>query len=363
MMNISPKTGIVWVGLWLAACGAETTQDNDPSDLEPSASSQGWSLFPGAGMSGAGEPLGAEIPPDTALDCVPVGVSTVVAAGNPTQTCYFNDGDEDTLAAVVERRLEVINDTNWIHIRLTFNPDFVDNTYGQNAIGWGGDDTADAPPMAEPPMPGDPAAMKAPAKPPKGKRGHTFKDLLGSDHAEFMLKTESGDLAMHFKLDYISEGLDTASGYGSAGVTGGDGKLIVGEPEWILGATSSLARNLNGCGYGQYTTDSPATDEDYTPNDDAPDWDYRVVYEVWVAEEALAGDELQDVSIEYVHASPSKGDDTQIVTEGPCPPSEDPPVTEPPVTDPPDASTPPEVPPSEEPPADGGTGFEPPRVR
>lgn len=361
-MNISPKTGVVLVGLWLAACGAETTQDKNAKELEPSAASQGWSLFPGAGTSGAGEPLGAEIPPDTALDCVPVGVSTATPAGSPTQTCYFNEGDSDTLAAVVERRLEVINDTNWIHIRLTFNPDFVDNTYGENAIGWGGD-AAEALPTAEPPMPGDPAAPKPPAKPRKGKQGHTFKDLLGSDHAEFMLKTESGDLAMHFKLDYISEGMDTASGYGSAGVTGGDGKLIVGEPEWILGATSSLSRNLNGCGYGEYTTDSPATDEDYTPNDEAPGWDYRVVYEVWVAEEALGGEELEDVSIEYVHASPSKADDTQIVTEGPCPPGEEPPVTEPPTTDPPDASPPVEEPPSEEPPANDDAGVDLPRVR
>lgn len=348
-MTIGSNKCSLLVGLWLAACGADTVQDS-PAETTKDSKSDTLLLFPGSGTSGAGEALGAEIPPDTAHECVAVGAGSAVPASAATMTCYFNEDDDTTLAAFVERRLEVINDTNWVHIRLTFNPNFVDNTYGQNAIGWGGTEVAAAvvpAPMAREPLDAKGKAPKPMAKPPKGKGGHTFKDLLGSDHAEFKLFTDSGDLAMHFKLDYISEGAETSSGYGSLGVDGGDGKLIVGKPEWILGATSSLDRNLNGCGYESYTTDSPATDENYTPSDEAPEWDYRVVYEVWVAEAALGGDALDNVVIEYVHASPSKAASTQIVTEGPCPP----PTEEPPAA-PPSTSLPPSDPPETTPPAD-----------
>src|SRR5690606_31659593 len=127
--------------------------------------------------------------------------------------------------------------------------------------------------------------------------------------------------------------------------SGGDGKMIVGDADWIMGATSSLDRNLNGCGLGDYVVDSPATDDAYTPNPDAPTWDYRVVYEVWVAEKPFGVDGFGDARIEYVHASPSKADgNTLIVVPGPCPtPIDVPPpdVERPDAGVPPDTSTPP----------------------
>src|SRR5690606_38669501 len=85
------------------------------------------------------------------------------------------------------------------------------------------------------------------------------------------------------------------------------------------------------------------TDDAYTPNPDAPTWDFRVVYEVWVSEEPFGEDGFGDARIEYVHASPSKADgSTLIVVPGPCPP--------PPDLTPPDAGTPPQTttPPSSE---------------
>jgi hypothetical protein len=246
--------------------------------------------------------------------------------------------DPVTPAAVVEHRIEVVNDARWIHLRLTFNPDFVDNSYGANAIGWG-DVAVDVPP-AQPPAPG----MMNPKKAPKPKKGgHTFKDLVGSDHAELQMYDATGELITQFKLDYLSEVDGLVSGYGCAGVTGGEGKIIVGEADWILGATSSMDRNLNGCGGTEYLEDSPATDDDYTPNADAPYWDYRVVYEAWVAEAPFAAQGIGDVRLEYVHASPSKAEsDTQNVTPGPCPPAYEPPpvTTAPPSTPPADAGTP-----------------------
>lgn len=295
---------------------------------------RGASLFRGAGLSGAGEPLGPEIPPSTAHDCVPVGTSAANPGAGPAEmTCFFDEADEDLLSATIERRLEIVNDERWIHLRLTFNPDFVDNSYGETAIGWGDDATPEA---AEPPTPDGKRKPKA----KKGKGSHTFKDLVGSDHAEFQLFDTNGALKVHFKLDYIEPSNDTDSGYACAGVTGGDGKMIVGDADWVMGATSSLDRNLNGCGWGDYIVDSPATDDAYTPNPEAPTWDYRVVYEVWVAEEPFGVDGFGDARIEYVHASPSKADgNTLIVVPGPCPTPTD--VPQPDAGFPPDPTPPP----------------------
>lgn len=329
------------------ACSSTSTMDSKEDQASGSLRDQGSSLFRGAGTSGAGEPLAAEIPPSTAHDCVPVGISAANPGDGPAKmTCYYDAAtDAGSVAAVVERRLEIVDDARWIHLRLTFDPSFVDNTYGANAIGWDKGEAAQEPQMA---------GGKEP-KPKKGKGGHTFKDLIGSDHAEFQLFDVDGKLVTQFKLDYISESTETSSGYACAGVTGGDGKMIVGDPDWIMGATSSMDRNLNGCGWADYTVDSPATDELYTPNPDAPTWDYRVVYEVWVAEEPFGFGRFGDARIEYVHASPSKKEDnTLIVVPGDCPP---PPDSPPPgSTPPPETSAPPETsdPPSTSTP-DGGT--------
>lgn len=320
----------------LVACSSTTASRADEATASGELRNQGSSLFQGAGTSGAGEPLGAEIPPSTAHDCVPVGISTAVPGAGPAQlTCYYDASvDPTSPSATIERRLEIVDDRRWIHLRLTFDPSFVDNSYGENAIGWG--DAEEAMAVAPPPG-GEPQKQ---AKPKKAKGGHTFKDLVGSDHAEFQLFDKGGDLKMQFKVDYISESSDVSVGYACLGVTGGEGKMIVGDPEWVLGATSSLDRNLNGCGLTDYLVDSPATDSSYTPNPEAPAWDYRVVYEVWVAEEPFGVDGFGDALIEYVHASPSKADgDTLIVVPGPCPPPPD--VPPPGSTPPPDDTVPP----------------------
>ncbi len=334
------------------ANGNPGSQQGNGADVQ----TQGASLFQGAGTSGAGEALGAEIPPSTAHDCVPVGISAANPGNGPAQvTCFYDEEDDTALSATLERRLEIVDDKRWLHLRLTFDPGFVDNSYGETAIGWGDPDEAADDPMAAPPdpmaAPADPGAKPKPPK--KGKNGHTFKDLNGSDHAEFQLFDKSGELTMQFKVDYIEPSDDVTSGYACAGVTGGEGKMIVGESDWILGATSSLDRNLNGCGLSDYLIDSPATDEFYTPNPDAPAWDYRVVYEVWVAEDPFGDGGFGDARIEYVHASPSKDEDnTLIVVPGDCPdpgtpdsgvPTSPPDAAIPPVTSEPDEPTTPPV--------------------
>jgi hypothetical protein len=195
--------------------------------------------------------------------------------------------------------------------------------YGETAIGWEAREAAA--PMMPPPPPMDgmmaPMGMAKPPKMPKaGKGGHTFKDLVGSDHAEITLKDANGKVVLQFKLDYIIEDPSRPSGYGSLGVTGGEGKVIVGSAASVLKWDTSEAINLNQRGYASYTVDSPATDDKYTPNPETPEWDYRVVYEAWIDIDAFGAAGFGGASIEFVHASPSKANSNTLeVMPGDCP--------------------------------------------
>lgn len=254
-------------------------------------------MFPGAGTGNASDPLiGGMI-----CDYVPHAGEK--GADNPLTECFFEPG-KTAPAATLEQVLECVDGKDAVHLRLTFDPAFVDNTYGANQIGW------DARAAAKPPK------MGKMARPP-----HSWKDLVGSDHAQFLVTNGAGDEVIDFKLDYISEDPSVPSGYASLGVSGGDGEVISGDASAIVDFNTSIARNFNERGYGSYTVDSPATDTSYTPNAAAPDWDFRVVYEVWIDIAAFGASGFGDASIASVHASPSKFPDNTIVVEpGPCPP-------------------------------------------
>lgn len=296
--------------------------------------------FPGAGTSGAARPLSAALAPESIRACDPEPTPTASPSQARVQTvCFYDPGTPDVPAATVEQVVEVVNNSEWVHVRLILNPDFVDNTYGTSAIGWDDDAAAPAPaaPAAPAPAPaaagpGDPGvaappARPAPARPERearpapGKGGHTFGDLLGSDHAEIQLLDAGGVVAMQFRIDYVSESESAPSGYASLGVSGGEGKMIVGEPEWVLATTTSIDRNLNACGLGSFVENSPVSDALYTPAAGATDWDFRVAYEIWVSTEAFGAAGFGSALIENVHASPSKlASNTVDVQPAPCPP-------------------------------------------
>jgi len=159
-----------------------------------------------------------------------------------------------------------------------------------------------------------------PGKGGPGKGGHSWMDLVGSDHAELVVTNEAGEVVSQFKLDYVSQSASAPSGYASLGVLGGDGRMIVGDPNDIVQWRTSIERNLNERGYGTYIDSSPATDASYTANDETPGWDYRVVYEVWIDNDAFGASGFGGALIEHVHASPSKASSNTItVTPGPCP--------------------------------------------
>ncbi|WP_437336144.1 hypothetical protein [Sorangium sp. So ce394] len=287
--------------------------------------------FPGSGTSGAGEPITAD------LDSLSCGASRLGTPVDETAQvdCYYTNSNPTTPMAFVERVVEIAESEELVHVRLTLNPAFVDNTYGETAIGWGGEEQAGQPPApgggpGQPPAPG-PGPGGEPK--PKGPKGHTFKDLVGSDKAQFQMTDGKGELVLDFFVDYVSVDEAKPSGYGSLGVVGGEGKMLLGDAGAVVAATTSLDRDLNACGYGAYVVDSPETDESYTPNPQTPGWDYRVVYDVWVSASAFGAAGFGDATISYVHASPSKyPSDTLTVTPGPCPPTtcegEDPPAGE-----------------------------------
>jgi Cys-rich repeat protein len=215
-------------------------------------------------------------------------------------TCLFPEDDPGAPPiATIEHVLEVFEEQDAVHVRLTLDPDFVDNTYGDASIGW-------------------------------GNRGHWFKDIDKSDHAELTLLDGNGAVAAQFKIDYLSPDPAAPSGYSSLGVDGSDGMMMVGDRAAVLATRTSMDRNFNERGYGSYLEHSPVTDEVYTPDPAAPDWDFRYVFEAWVAVDAFGAAGFGDVSVSHIHASPAKtAEDTVIVEPDPCPPGWDPDCNDP----------------------------------
>ena len=131
-----------------------------------------------------------------------------------------------------------------------------DNTYGTNAMGW-------------------------------GSKGHTFNNLTGSDQATFLFKNGAGQEVLEFKEDYISASTAYPSGYGTLGVTGGDGGMLEGSASAVLFVSTSLTENLNKPPFinnlAQYTVNSPALSDP-----DSPLWEYRMIYTV-LADKAAFG--------------------------------------------------------------------------
>jgi hypothetical protein len=256
-------------------------------DCEPDQSS-GLGSGGGAGGSGSGFP-GA----GTSDDAMPAGTIT---------QCFYPTGapagGATPPAATFQYVIEAFSGVQQLHTRLTFSPQFVDNSYGGASIGWGG-------------------------------HQHQFKELVGSDHAELSFYDTTKVEKLHYKQDYLSQSAAAPSGYACLGVTGGEGRMIVGSASSIVKTTTSLDRNMNERGYAQYIVDSPVTDANYAPSAAAPKWDYRVVYETWIDPAAFGSAGFGSVSLTFVHASPSKtGANTLPVVEGPCPPDWTAPATD-----------------------------------
>ncbi len=201
------------------------------------------------------------------------------------QQCFIKSSDPATVNAKITWTYNASDQT--YTIRTTFSKGFVDNTYGTNAVGW--------------------------------SSGHKFNDLVGSDHVQLALYDNSGAKKMEFKIDYISASKNTASGYETLGVTGGDGKMLTGNASDVVSVNTAMNDNFNKYGY-VLTANSPATDANYTPNATYPNWIYDVWYEVKVKASAFGASGFGSPAITSVHASPSKtGNNSETVIPGSCP--------------------------------------------
>lgn len=241
------------------------------------------------GTGGAGSPADPGDPPPPAgpfQECA--GTSDAGDQLDDDIACLAPQ-DDPTAAplVVIESAFEDYDQVPAVHLRLTFNPTFVDNTYGASEVGWSG-------------------------------KGHSFKDLVGSDHAALVMRDGGGATVFDLQLDYISEDATAPCGYASLGPFGGDGKVNAGDESLILGWATSLEQNLNDRGYC-FTDSSPVTTGLCEPPDDAPGWDFRVVYDLWVAKSAFDPAGYGGADMESVHASPSKSTDTIAVTPVDCP--------------------------------------------
>jgi hypothetical protein len=165
------------------ACGS-ASRDFDPSTANPPAASSSDTrsntpgtrvaalssfAFPGAGSSGAAAPLSAGLGPETSTACNPSPAAGASSTTGVRTVCFFGD-DKSVPAATIQQIVEVVGTDSWVHLRLTLNPDFVDNTYGETAIGWdtrgnAGGNAGPGAPAGDPlPPPGAPNAP--PAAPP-----------------------------------------------------------------------------------------------------------------------------------------------------------------------------------------------------
>jgi hypothetical protein len=274
-----------------AATSTAATASESATAATSSAESgegSGGSETTSPGDSSGGSTTGPE-GPGIELGCMGIGEEDV----DDGVICFYDvEGAGKEPAANLVYKLVDLDGTPAIYLRLIFAPWFCDNTYGVNAINWSG--------------------------------GHKFNDLVGSDHADFELKNVAGETVLQFTLDYIDDDETADSGYSCMGVWGGEGSFDFGNEAAILAANSSLSRNLNERGYGDYLVDSPATDENYTPNAATPAWDYRVIYEVWLDRAAFADegpDALAEACVQFIHASPSKLEDNTLeVIPDSCPP-------------------------------------------
>ena len=265
----------------------------------------GYSL--GSGLAGAGVGLQAGL--DYLNDCADgaaPGYVERVANRSVEDYCYYSVGFiGENPAASFEAVYEYMDfdfdgvPNEVIHLRLIMSPEFVDNTYGSNAIGY--------------------------------ERGHNYGDLVESDKAEISLWDKEGNKVLHWTQHYMLETLNgryfedgpncqklpikdqhqaycdlQAELYGNfMKNTPTQIDMIYGDRTVIKAHLNSLSRNVGLCGYDEYTQDSPLTDELYTPNPNAPNWDYRVVYDTYV-DAAYFPNGIGRAQVTEVHASPSK---------------------------------------------------------
>lgn len=217
-------------------------------------------------------------PPGSPTGSTTDGGQAAVAAGK-TVYLYHAAKASPLPIAKLYYEFDTLRVGSSVYVALIFSEDFVDNTYGANSsTGYRKD------------------------------KGHKFRDLVGSDHAIIGFEDAEGELMYEVKLDYITEDAQAPSGYRSGGIADGDGDMEHGSEDVVLHARSSLDHNLNDLGC-VYLEDSPVAP-------DCPDWERRVIYEVWLDADLFGPAGFGQPVLDHVHASPSRMDSTVPVEPG-----------------------------------------------
>jgi uncharacterized repeat protein (TIGR01451 family) len=153
------------------------------------------------------------------------------------------------------------------------------------------------------------------------KGGHTFNDLVGSDKAEFVFTNSAGAKVLDFYVDYISASSAFPSGYGSLGVSGGDGKMLTGNAAYVLSATTSLTQDLLLPQFQHgFLVNSPAETAPNSGVSTVAGWDYNNAYTVVIDKAAFGGNVMTGlgmVSVPFQHNSPAKTNLKSPPTPGP----------------------------------------------
>jgi hypothetical protein len=202
----------------------------------------------------------------------------------------YAEGDEIIVGG---GELYLYNDetTNDLYGALILPLSLVDNTYGDNSVGWG----------------------KGVA--PSTKK-HNLSDLEGSDDAAFTITDEDGNNVLAFLLDYGT----TTTAPGNSNVTYGTSlsynyENLSGVSGLFDGNKSSPETNYVDGTKVNYSDPDKAYD---TLNTALNDWVYEVIYEFKVDGKAFSENfNFGGVSVGMVHASPNKIGDNKTFGQPP----------------------------------------------
>ncbi len=154
---------------------------------------------------------------------------------------------------------------------------------------------------------------------------HSLGSLLGSDKGQVILRDSNGNVVFDVTADYVEDGLSTPSGYGSAGVTGGEGSIAVGSASQVAVETStgyslnkycnsSASCNVSGVNLFQ---DSPPQNNYVATNPAFSDWQFSYLYEFRFDASAFGSAGFGSATINNVHVSPNKVGSNEILVT-PC---------------------------------------------
>ncbi len=143
----------------------------------------------------------------------------------------------------------------------------------------------------------------------------------GSDKGQMILRDANGTVIFDVTSDFLEDSRPTPSGWGSAGVTGGEGSVAVGNASQVA-VESSIGYNLNRfCTSSASCTvsgvnlfvNSPPVNADYTPvNSFFADWQYPYLYEFRFDRSAFGSAGFGSATINNVHISPNKTGSNEI---------------------------------------------------